>query len=68
MLGFGAVTHIVWELAEYVTFIRAGDELATAYTDTLGDLLLSLCGSIAGALLSATALWRLGRRQAMRLR
>jgi hypothetical protein len=64
VLGFGAITHNVWELAEYVSFIRDSPELATAYTDTLGDLLLSLIGSLAGAVLSVTALWSLGRRQA----
>lgn len=60
VLGFGAVSHIVWELGEYVTFIRGSPELATAYTDTLGDLLLSLTGSTFGALLSVTILWRVG--------
>ena len=51
VLGFGAVTHILWELAEYLTFIRGGPEEATAYTDTLGDLTLSLTGSLIGALI-----------------
>ena len=51
VLGFGAVTHILWELAEYLTFIRGGPEEDTAYTDTLGDLTLSLTGSLVGALL-----------------
>ncbi len=47
-----------------MSLIRDSPELATAYTDTLGDLLLSLIGSLAGAVLSVTALWSLGRRQA----
>ena len=34
------VTAILWEFAEYLTFIRHSHELATAYTDTLGDLAL----------------------------
>ena len=59
-VGFGAVTAIVWELVEYVTFIRNSPELATAYTDTLGDLALGLSGSIAAALI--VAMWR--RREA----
>lgn len=60
-IGFGAVTHIAWELLEYVTFIRTNpNEFDSAYTDTLGDLLLSLCGSVAGGVLVATLLWRLG--------
>jgi hypothetical protein len=52
-VGFGAVTAIVWELLEYVTFIRNSPELATAYTDTLGDLTLGLSGSIVAAALVA---------------
>jgi glycopeptide antibiotics resistance protein len=50
-LGFGAVTHILWEIGEYFAFIRDNpDEYETAYTDTVGDLGLSLLGSLLGAL------------------
>jgi hypothetical protein len=50
-IGFGAVTAILWELAEYATFIHANHrELRTAYTNTLGDLLWGgLVGSTGGA-------------------
>jgi hypothetical protein len=48
-VGFGAVTAILWEFLEYVTFIRNSPELRTAYTDTLGDLALGLSGSVAAA-------------------
>lgn len=65
VVGLGAVSHICWELLEYVTFIRDNPaEFETAYTDTLGDLLLSLCGSITGATLVVTVLWSAGRRLA----
>jgi len=67
VVGFGAVTHIVWELGEYVAFIRDSPELATAYTDTLGDLLLSLTGSVIGATLVATVLWGTGSAAARRV-
>ena len=51
-----------WELMEYVAFIRTNpDELEGAYRDTMGDLTLSLLGSITGAALCATALWVIGR-------
>ena len=56
-VGFGAVTAILWELLEYVTFIRHSSELRTAYTDTLGDLALGLGGSTLAALLTVTVLW-----------
>ena len=52
-LAFGVPTAVLWELAEYITFIRNSPELETAYTDTLGDLTL---GSI-GTLLAAFLVW-----------
>ena len=56
VVGFGAVTAILWEIAEYFAFIRNSAELTTAYTDTLGDMALGLTGSalagIAAALVS----------------
>ena len=48
-VGFAALAAIAWELAEYVTFIRFSPELATAYTDTLGDLTLGTLGGAVGA-------------------
>ena len=57
-VGFGATTAILWELLEYVTFIRNSPELKTAYHDTLGDLALGLAGS---AVAGAAVAW-LGRR------
>ena len=53
VVGFGATTAILWELGEYVAFIRNSSELASAYTDTLGDEVLGLTGAAAAALLSA---------------
>jgi hypothetical protein len=52
-VGFGATTAIVWELLEYVTFIRDSPERLTAYHDTLGDLALGLSGSIVAASVAA---------------
>lgn len=62
-VGFGAVTHIIWEVLEYLTFVRDNpSESATAYEDTIGDLVASLSGSFIGAALVATLLWDLGSR------
>jgi hypothetical protein len=58
VVGFGAVTAILWELAEYVTFIRNSPELATAYHDTLGDLGLGLTGSTLAASVAGLAIRR----------
>ena len=57
-LGFAGVSAIAWELAEYITFIRDSPELATAYTDTLGDLVL---GTLGGLLAAALVAWRVPR-------
>jgi hypothetical protein len=64
-VGFGAVTAILWEFAEYVAFVRDSPELETAYTDTLGDLALGLAGSVVAAAGTAWLLWPL-RRSAFR--
>ena len=42
VVGFGAVAAILWEVGEYFAFIRHSEELATAYSDTLGDMALGL--------------------------
>ncbi|WBQ05907.1 hypothetical protein [Kribbella sp. CA-293567] len=60
-LGFGATAAVIWELGEYVAFVRHSTELQTAYTDTLGDLTL---GSL-GALLAGLILFQVRRRQAL---
>jgi hypothetical protein len=57
-IGFGAVTALLWEFGEYLTFIRFNEEeFRTAYTDTLGDLALGLGGSVVAAVLIVTVLW-----------
>jgi hypothetical protein len=52
--GLGAILAIGWEIGEWYTFIRHGTELATAYTDTLGDLTL---GTLGGAIGGFAAVW-----------
>jgi hypothetical protein len=48
--GAGAALAIGWELGEWYTFIRHGTELATAYTDTLGDEALGTLGAAVAGL------------------
>ena len=59
-LGFGATAAVVWELGEYVAFVRNSAELQSAYTDTLGDLALGTLG----ALLAGLILYEVRSRQA----
>jgi hypothetical protein len=63
-VGFGGVSAILWELAEYFAFIRDSPELDTAYTDTLGDLTLGLSGSVVAALVTVWVWPRLRLRPA----
>jgi hypothetical protein len=51
--GIGAIMAIGWEVGEYYAFIRGGTELATAYTDTLGDEVLGTLGAVIGGLIVA---------------
>lgn len=56
--SLGAYVAVAWEVAEYWAFIRTSPELQTAYTDTLGDMVLGSLGStVAGILVS----WTLAR-------
>jgi hypothetical protein len=60
-VGFGAVTAVLWEFAEYFAFIRNSPELDTAYKDTLGDLALGLSGSVVAALVTVFIMRRVAR-------
>lgn len=62
VVGFGGVTAILWELGEYFAFIRNSPELATAYTDTLGDLALGLSGTTLTAAIAVITLRHTRRR------
>jgi hypothetical protein len=59
--GFGAAAAILWEVGEYFAFIRGGSELATAYTDTLGDEALGLMGAALAGLVVALVARHRGR-------
>ena len=49
-----AVTSaVLWELAEFATFVQNSPEAATAYTDTLGDLALGMIGGLVAASVTA---------------
>jgi hypothetical protein len=52
-VGLGAIAGNLWEVAEYFTFVRNSPELATAYTDTLGDISLDMGGALVAALITA---------------
>ena len=59
--GLGAVLAIAWELGEWLTFIRQGTEIETAYEDTLGDLALGTFGGVVAGLIVAASVARRAR-------
>ena len=64
VLAFGVTAGVLWELGEYLTFIRTNkEEFSTAYTDTLGDLTLDLCGTLAAATVTYYAARRRDRER-----
>ena len=50
VIAFGASAAILWEGGEWLTFIRFGTELNTAYQDTLLDEHLGLLGATLAAI------------------
>ncbi len=58
LVGFGTTTAVLWEIGEYGAFVTKAPEVATAYSDTIGDLALGTTGSLIAAILTVA----LGRR------
>lgn len=57
VFGFGAVTNILWEIAEFALMRSGASGLQLTYENTIQDLAMSLGGAAVGALVSATVLW-----------
>ena len=57
-IGFGAVAHILWEIIEFVAMWIGSPGLQLTYEDTIGDLGLSLCGTVIAGLVTG---WRAKR-------
>lgn len=50
--GYAVTSAVLWELAEYITFVPNSPEATTAYADTLLDLALGMIGGLLGAIAS----------------
>jgi hypothetical protein len=61
-VAWASTTAILWELAEYVTFVPDSPEAASAYADTLGDLALGLLG---GSMAAVTVAWQVLRARSV---
>ncbi len=63
VIAFGSTLVILWELGEYVTFLRGNEEeLPTAYRDTVGDMTFGLLGSLIAAAVTWYAMRRVRRQ------
>jgi len=51
--GYAVTSAVLWEFAEFVTFVPDSPEAASAYADTLLDLALGMVGGLAGAVVTA---------------
>jgi len=60
--AWAVTTAVLWEFAEFATFVQNSPEAVTAYADTLGDLALGMVGGLVAAIFTA----RLPRRLSVR--
>jgi hypothetical protein len=54
-IGFGAVAHILWEIIEFLAMWIGSPGLQLTYEDTIGDLAMSLGGTVIAGLVTG---WR----------
>ena len=52
-LCWAVTTAVLWEFAEFATFVQGSPEAATAYADTLGDLALGMIGGLIAAIVTS---------------
>jgi hypothetical protein len=57
-IGFGAMTAILWEIAEFGAFVTKTPERYGLYHDTIGDLALGLLGATVAGTVCAVASYR----------
>ena len=50
---YAVTSAVLWEFAEYVTFVPNSPEAAFAYRDTLGDIALGMLGGFVAAIATA---------------
>ena len=57
VVGFGAVVDILWEVGEFLLMRSGASGLQLTHENTIQDLVASLVGAVAAALVVATVLW-----------
>jgi hypothetical protein len=51
--GYAVTSAVLWEFAEFVTFVPNSPEAATAYADTLFDIFNGMIGGLIGAIVTS---------------
>lgn len=51
--GYAITSAVLWEFAEFVTFVPNSPEAATAYADTLFDIFNGMIGGLIGAVVTS---------------
>jgi hypothetical protein len=51
--GYAVTSAVLWEFAEFVTFVPNSPEAATAYADTLFDIFNGMIGGLIGAVVAS---------------
>ena len=51
--GYAVTSAVLWEFAEFVTFVPNSPEAATAYADTLFDIFNGMIGGLIGAVVTS---------------
>ncbi len=51
--GYAVTSAVLWEFAEFVTFVPNSPEAATAYSDTLFDIFNGMIGGLIGAVVTS---------------
>ena len=51
--GYAVTSAVLWEFAEFITFVPNSPEASSAYADTLLDLALGMVGGLIGAIVTS---------------
>lgn len=51
--GYAVTSAVLWEFAEFITFVPNSPEASSAYADTLLDLALGMVGGLVGAVVTS---------------
>jgi hypothetical protein len=57
VIGFGAFTHVMWELAEWGALLVGARKLGLTHQDTMTDFCFGMTGTLVAAIIISTVCW-----------